>query len=135
LEVECQQRATDLRDKETQKVAIRVLKPLDRLYQQTLRRTYSFRWKGRCFRVPSLEMALVLTYVPMMTLPRHAPEKYLNAHDFIRAAGANLDVDLKKMASIAAVVCPGSRDDLLEKIKRARAGEPLHPPNSILPHD
>jgi hypothetical protein len=135
LEADRQEEATHFRDKETRTVTVRVLKPLQRRYQAALRRTYPVRCKGRYCRIPSLEMALVLTYVPMMTLPRNDPDKYQNAHDFILMAKVNLNIDLKRLASIAEVVCPDSWGDLLERIKGVQAGEPFHLPNSILPHD
>ncbi len=134
LEADRQQAATHFRDKETRTVTIRVVKPLERRYQAALRRTYAVRWKGCSCRLPSLEMALVLTYVPMMTLPRDDPDKYLNAHDFILLAKANPDIDVRKLASIAEAVYPDSREDVLERARGIQAGKPFHLPNSIVPH-
>jgi hypothetical protein len=135
LEVDRQEAATHFSDKETEKLRIRVLKPLERRYRAALRRTYSVRCKGCYCRIPSLEMALLLTYVPMMTLPRNDPDKYQNAHDFILLAKVNLNIEWKRLRAIAAAVCPDSADDLLERVRAVQAGEPLRLPNSILPHD
>ena len=131
---ERQEMSTDLRDPNTQWVAIRIMKPLEPRYRQTLRRIYAFRWKGLGFRVPAVEMALVLTYMPMMVLPGHAPEKYLNAHDFMRVALVNRDIEVKKLVAIAGAVCPDHTDDLLAKVTAVQAGASFDPPNSILPH-
>src|SRR5262249_6285682 len=74
---------TRLRDRETQKVAIDLLKQNQQLYRVALKHTRTVTSGGESFRIPSLEMALAMKFASMISLHRRDEDKFQDAHDFI----------------------------------------------------
>src|SRR5439155_9245678 len=73
---------TRLRDKETQEVAIDVMKPNQQLFREIFKHTHTVTSHGQTYRIPSLEMALAMKFAPMVSLYRRDIDKYQDAHDF-----------------------------------------------------
>jgi hypothetical protein len=126
LEADEQEVVTRLRDRETKDVAIDVMKP-NQLYRAAFKRghTERVRSEGQEYRIPSLEMALAMKFAPMISLVRADPKKYMDAHDFIQIIQVNPDIDLDKLAELGELVYSGGGKEILELVRRVRAGERL----------
>src|SRR4029077_13239672 len=71
-----------LRDRETKRVAIDVMKTNQQLFRQALKHTRTIHVEGHTYKIPSLEMALAMKFAPMVSIYRADIEKYQDAHDF-----------------------------------------------------
>jgi hypothetical protein len=125
LEPEDHEVVTRLRHRETHQVAIDVLKPTQPLFREALKHTFPVRSGGQSYQIPSLEMALVLKFAPMISLTRADVDKYQDAHDFARIILANPNIDLEKLAELGELVYPGGGQEIVEKVRQVRAGEKL----------
>ncbi len=125
LEAEDLPVVTRLRDRETQKVAIDVMKPNQQLFREVFKHTHTVSSQGQTFRVPSLEMALAMKFAPMISLYRSDIDKHQDAHDFGRMVVSNSDIDLEKLAELGDLVYPGGGKEIVEKVRQVRAGEKL----------
>ncbi len=125
LEAEDLPVVTRLRDRETQEVAIDVLKPNQQLFREVFKHTHTVSSGGQTFKVPSLEMALAMKFAPMVSLHRTDVDNYQDAHDFGRMILSNPDIDLEKLAELGDLVYPGGGKEIVEKVRQVRAGEKL----------
>jgi hypothetical protein len=114
-----------LRHQDTKVVAVDVIKPLQDLFRAALKNTRTLEAGGQAYRIPSLEMALALKFVPMISLNREEEKKYIDAHDFITMIKANADLDLAKLAELGDLVYPGGGKELVEKVGQVRSGQSL----------
>ena len=116
---------TRLRDKETEKVLIDVMKPNQPLMKAVFENTKAIHRGGHPVKIPNLEMAIAMKFAPMISLNRQEEDKYQDAHDFILMIKANSRIDAKKLAELGDLVYEGGGVDLLEYVRRVRAGEKL----------
>jgi hypothetical protein len=126
LEAEELDAVTRLRDRETARVVIDVMKPNQQLYRVALKHTHLVQAGGQSFKIPSLEMALAMKFAPMISPHRRDADKYQDAHDFILMVEANPDIDLAKLADLGNLVYPAGGAELVEKVRQVRAGERLN---------
>ena len=117
---------TRLRHRETQKVMIDVMKPNQQLFRASFRHTQTVHSAGKSYRIPSLEMAIAMKFAPMISLHRRDEDKYQDAHDFILMVKANPTIDLKKLSELGQLVYPGGGAEVVEMVRRVRAGEKLN---------
>jgi hypothetical protein len=125
LEADDHEVVTRLRDRETKEVAIDVMKPNQQLYRAAFKHTHTVTSEGHTYRIPSLEMALTMKFAPMISLHRADIDKYQDAHDFGRIVVSNPDIDLEKLADLGELVYPGGGQEIVEMVRRVRAGEKL----------
>jgi hypothetical protein len=59
---------TRLREPESKKVVIDVMKPNQELFREALRFGHTVRSGGQQYQIPSLELALALKFAPMVSL-------------------------------------------------------------------
>lgn len=126
LEVEELDVVSRLSDRETHAVAIDVMKPT-LLYRAIFKPGHT-EWvetETGSYRIPSLEMALAMKFAPMSSLHRADAKKYLDAHDFILMVQSNPEIDLEKLAELGELVFGGGGKNLLELVRKVRAGEKL----------
>lgn len=116
---------TRLRNRETKAVAIDVMKPNQELFREALKHTHTVSSEGQTYRIPSLEMAVVMKFAPMISLNRDDLDKYQDAHDFGRIVLANPEIDLKKLAELGDLVYPGGGKEVLELVGQVRTGGTL----------
>jgi hypothetical protein len=116
---------TRLRDRETQKVAIDVMKQNQQLYRVALKHTHTVTSGGEAYHVPSLEMALAMKFASMISLHRRDEDKFQDAHDFIYMIKSNAQIDLPQLEELGDLVYPGGGKEAVEKIRQVRAGERL----------
>jgi hypothetical protein len=125
LDVDDQPAVVRLRDRQTGAVAIDVMKPNQAVIHAALKHTHTVRSGRMSYNVPSLEMALALKFAPMVSLNRADDDKYVDAADFIRVIRHNADIDLDKLATLGEFVYPGGGREVVEFVRRVRAGEQL----------
>jgi hypothetical protein len=114
-----------LRDRKTKKIVIDVMKPNEQLYRDVLKHTHTVTSGGQLFRIPSLEMALVMKFSAMISLHRQDEDKFQDAHDFIRMVKANVEIDVKKLEELGELVYPGGGKEIVDKVEQVRRGETL----------
>jgi hypothetical protein len=114
-----------LRDRQTQDVMIDVMKPVQQPYVEVFHHTQTVTTEGRKYRIPSLEMALVMKFSAMTSLYRADADKFQDAHDFILLVQNNADLEEGKLAELAQLVYPEAGKDVLELVRKVRAGEKL----------
>jgi hypothetical protein len=114
-----------LLDARTGGVAIDVLKPVQPPYREVFKNAVKVTAKGQEYRVPSLEMALACKFALMVSLTREEERKHQDAHDFIVMVKHNPEIDLEKLAEIGEHVYPGGGKDVVEMVRKVRAGEKL----------
>jgi hypothetical protein len=125
LDVDDQPAVVRLRDRETRSVAIDVMKPNQAVIHAALKHTHTVRSGRTSYKVPSLEMALALKFAPMVSLNRADDDKHVDAADFIRVVRHNSDIDLDQLATLGQLVYPGGGKEIVEFVRRVRAGEQL----------
>jgi predicted nucleotidyltransferase len=114
-----------LQDRATHVVAIDVMKPVQQPYLDVFHHTHAVVSGGQRYRVPSLEMALVMKFSAMTSLYRADENKHVDAHDFIRMIKQNPELDEAKLAELASLIYPDGAKDILEMVRKVRAGEKL----------
>jgi hypothetical protein len=115
-----------LRYRETEDVAIDVMKPLQQPYLEVFKHTHQVTSEGLTYRVPSLEMAVLMKFSAMTSLHRADEDKYQDAHDFILMVKKNTDLDEAKLQEIGELMYPDGGRDVVEMARKARAGEKLN---------
>ena len=116
---------TRLKDKETDDVLIDVMKPVQQPSRAVFKNNVVVKEKGQTYRIPTLEMGLVLKFAPMISLTRADEDKHQDAHDFIRMVKKNVDIDLEITESLGELVYPGGGKEVIEMVRKIRAGEKL----------
>ena len=114
-----------LKDKETGDVLIDVMKPVQQPTRSVFKNYVTVKEKKQTYRIPTLEMALVLKFAPMISRNRAEEDKFQDAHDFIRIVKNNAEVDLEKLEELGELVYNGGGKEILELVRRVRAGEKL----------
>jgi len=125
LQAEDHEVVTRFRDPETGTVLIDVMKPNQPLYRDALKHTHPVESGGQKYLVPSLEMALAMKFSAMISLTRSDDKKHFDAGDFIRMVKANPDIDLEKLHLLGQLVYNGGGDEVVENVRKVRAGEKL----------
>ncbi len=115
-----------LRDRETQDVAIDVMKPVQQPYREVFKHTHTVESEGQRYRVPSLEMAVLMKFSSMTSLYRANEDKHRDAQDFIRMVKRNPELDTDKLASLGTLLYPDGGKDVLDLVRKALAGETLN---------
>lgn len=114
-----------LRERDTKDVVIDVMKPVQQPYLDLFKHTHTVRAEDQTYRVPSLEMAIVMKFSAMTSLYRAIEDKYRDAHDFIRMIKNNPDYDKEKLAEIGSLMYADGGKDVLEMARKAQAGNKL----------
>lgn len=115
-----------LRDRETHDVAIDVMKPLQQPYLEVFKHTHSVTSEGVTYRVPSLEMAVLMKFTAMTSLYRAEEDRYQDAHDFILLVKKNPNLDEDKLSELGSLLYPDGGKDVVEMARKARQGEKLN---------
>src|ERR1700677_303276 len=84
---------TRLKRKDSDDVLIDVMKPIQQPHREIFKHTVIVEEKGQGYRIPTLEMAMVMKFAPMVSLSRADKDKYQDAHDFILLVENNPDID------------------------------------------
>jgi len=125
LEADRENGMTRLRDTASHDVAVNLLAPNQEWLRAALRHTHTVQFEGIIYRIPSLEMALVLKFAAMTRRPWTEAQKYQDMHDFMCIALANRAFNAKKLSTLGDLVYPGGGVEIVEKVRQVRAGEKL----------
>lgn len=106
-------------------VVIDVIKPYEPLHQVALKHTREVKSHGQRYKIPTLEMALAMKFAPMNSPNRSDPKKHLDAHDFMQMILSNPEIDQEKLAELGELVHTGGGAELVEMVRKVRAGEKL----------
>src|SRR5262249_12375716 len=91
-------------------------------YQSTFKNKHRLCSRGQSFRVPSLEMALAMRFRGIIDRSRPQEDRYMEAHDFLVAVGANPEVDLNKLMKLCDSAWPNGGYRALRMVRKCRAG-------------
>jgi hypothetical protein len=114
-----------LRDRESGNVEIDLMKPVQQPYREVFHHTYLIRETEHPYRIPSLEMALVMKYSAMTSDNRQDADRYQDAHDFILMVQRNPDFDRDTVTKLGRLLYPAGGEDVLEAVRQVLAGERL----------
>lgn len=114
-----------LKRKGTEDVLIDVMKPLQPPHREIFKHTVKVTEKGLTYRIPTVEMALIMKFAPMISLNRADKDKHQDVHDFILVVENNPDLDLEKLEELGEVVYTGGGKEVVELVRKVRAGERL----------
>ncbi len=114
-----------LRIRGTDDVAIDVMKPVQQPYVEVFKHTHTVHSGSQTYRVPSLEMAVVMKFSAMTSLNRAEEDKHQDAHDFILMVKRNPDLDEDKLVALGALMYADGGKDVRELARKARQGEKL----------
>lgn len=115
-----------LKHRDTRAVAIDIMKPYQPVIHAALKHTRTVTSGRLTYKIPSLEMALALKFAPMVSLNRSDIDKQQDAVDFARVVVNNPAIDLVKLAVLGELVYPGGGAEIVEMVRRVRAGEKLN---------
>jgi len=113
------------REKDSGLVVIDVVKPTQPHLRVIFKNTAAATVGEQDYRVPSLEMALTLKFAPMISPNREDERKHQDAHDFIVMVKRNAEINVEKLAALGELVYGGGGRDLVEMVRKVRAGEKL----------
>jgi hypothetical protein len=125
LDADDQEVVCRLRDRESNSVRIDVMKGTQPIFKAALKHVQPARVGRSNYLIPSLEMALAMKFAPMVSLIRKDADKYQDAADFIRIVNKNASINLDKLSTLGDLVYPEGGKELLEMVRRVRAGERL----------
>ena len=125
LEADDQAVVVRLRDKESKDVLIDLMKPTQPHLRAVFKHVKTIELKQQMYRIPSCEMALALKFAPMVSLARVDKKKLIDAHDFMEIVDKNSDLDEEILLSLGDLVYPGGGKEMIEMIRKVRAGEKL----------
>ncbi len=125
LRAEDHEDATHLRETETGQVLIDVMKANQPLYLDAFKYAHLVEWNGQKYRIPSLELALAMKFLAMISVQRDYADKHSDAGDFIGMVQSNSAVDSRKLHLLGQLVYNGGGDEIMEKVRQVRAGEKL----------
>lgn len=114
-----------LRERGTGNVFIDIMKPMQQPYREVFKHTHEVTSEGQTYRVPSLEMAIVMKFSAMTSLYRADKDKHQDAHDFILMVENNPDFDKDKLAELGSLMYPDGGKDVVEMARKVLAGEKL----------
>jgi hypothetical protein len=124
LEARDEEVVVRLCDRATGEARIDLLKPRS-LYREAFKHTYPVEEGGQHYRIPALEMALAMKFAAMISPNRRVADKHQDAHDFIRIVEENPDIDGNQLTHLGEVVYGGGGANLVEMVRKVRAGEQL----------
>jgi hypothetical protein len=113
-----------LRDRESGEVLIDLIKQRE-LYRETFEHTRTVSEGEQTHLIPSLEMALTMKFAAILDPNRQMVDKYQDAHDFGQMVLQNPEISQEKLLALGDLVYNGGGAELLEMIRRVRAGETL----------
>jgi hypothetical protein len=125
LQPDDQEVVVRLSDPASGNVLIDVMKSVQPLHREGLRHTQTVRAEGLTYKVPSLEMALALKFGPMVSPHRADGKKLRDASDFTLIVEGHPEIDLEKLAELGDLVYPGGGKEIVEIVRKVRAGERL----------
>ena len=116
---------TRFADPTTGTVVLDVMKPNQPLHRVAMRHAHRIETADRTYLVPTLEFALAMKFAAMVSPCRERRRKMRDATDFLGIVEVNPVIDLAKLAKLGDRVYPGGGAEIVELVRRVRAGEKI----------
>lgn len=116
---------TRFSDPKTGLVVLDVMKPNQPLHRVAMRHAHRIETAERTYYVPSLAFALAMKFAAMVSPWRERKKKMRDAVDFAWMVDANPVIDLAKLVRLGERVYPGGGKEIVDLVRRIRAGEKL----------
>jgi hypothetical protein len=116
---------TRLRDPDTKKVLIEVMKANQPLFREAFEYAHLVEAGTQKYLISSVELGLAMKFAPMISLTRADEDNHQDAHDFIRIIRTNPNLDLERLFELGELVYSGGGKEIVEKVRQVRAGEKL----------
>jgi hypothetical protein len=116
---------TRFSDPATEQVVLDVMKPNQPLHRVAMRHAHRVETRKRQYYIPTLEYALAMKFAATVSPWRERKRKMRDAVDFAWIVEANPEVDLQKLAQLGERVYRGGGKEIVDMVRRVRAGEPL----------
>lgn len=113
------------RNIETQEVGIDLIKQRHFL-REIFKHTTVVQEEDQEYQIPNVEMALTMKFAAMISPNRLEEDRYQDAHDFIRIAKESSVLDPDRLEELGALVYDGGGEELVEMVRKAKAGEKLN---------
>ena len=106
---------------------IDIMKPLQQPYREVFKHVVTVTREGEKCKIPTLEMGIAMKFSAMTSLHRAPEDRYRDAHDFIRMVRERCGRPRsgESSPSLASSIYPEGGKDVLEMVKKVRAGEML----------
>jgi hypothetical protein len=125
LELEELPVVTRLRDPKSGKIVIDLMKSDQGVFRAAFQHTHPIEMEGQEFLIPSLEMALVMKFAPMVSPNRLEEDKLQDIHDFIYMVKANPVIDSRLLEELGEMTYPGGGKEILDLVGKVRSGKNL----------
>jgi hypothetical protein len=125
LEIEEFSVVTRCRDRDSGNIVIDLMKANQGVFRAAFRHTKKIKVEDQEFLIPSLEMAVVMKFAPMVSPNRPQKNKFQDAHDFMHMIDSNPELDHEVLRELGEMVYAGGGAELLEMVRVVRAGEQL----------
>jgi hypothetical protein len=112
-------------DPQTGSVVIDVMKPNQPLHRVAMRYAHRIETAERIYAIPSLEYALAMKFAATVSPWRRPLKKMQDGVDFGNIVLANPAIDLAKLTKLGERVYAGGGQEIVEMVRRVRAGERL----------
>lgn len=112
-------------DARTGTVLLDVMKPNQPLHRVAMLNAHRIETRKRVYHIPTLEFALAMKFAAMVSPYRDRLTKMQDGVDFARVVAANPKIQLAKLAQLGERVYPGGGKEIVEMVRRVRAGERL----------
>lgn len=116
---------TRYRGKGSGKIVIDLRKSSQGVFRAAFRHTKKIKVEDQEFLIPSLEMAVVMKFAPMVSPNRPQKDRFQDAHDFMHMIDSNPELDHEVLRELGEMVYAGRGAELLEMVRVVRAGEEL----------
>lgn len=123
LEAEDQEVVIRLRNPETGKVLIDVMKVNQPLFREGFKHHHQVNAEGQTYFIPTVEMALAMKFAPMTSLVRSDEKKLQDVIDFRSLVKQHPEINLETLERLGELVYPGGGKEILELVRKIRAGE------------
>jgi hypothetical protein len=112
-------------DQTTKEELITILKPLVQPYREIFKHTRSVKSGEIRYRIPCLEMALVMRFKDLICIYSEEEDKLQAQVDFIRMVKANLKFQREKLTTLASLLYAGAGKDIMKQVRFALAAQPV----------
>lgn len=113
-------------DPELKWIVIDLMKPDQLLFKVAKQHATLVKTDERAYLIPNLEFALAMKFAAMISPNRKDTKKMQDGIDFMNIVRANKKINLKSLASLGDRVYPDGGAEIIDMVRRVRAGERLY---------
>ncbi len=109
--------AVELRHVVKENIVAKIVRPLRQPYAEVMKNTESVDGERLHYRIPTLEMALALTFAEMTDEDAWGGGRLQAAHDFVCIVEANEQIDEENLKRLASLISPKTAKDIVMRIR------------------